>query len=131
MAVPAQFRPAQAPEPKPESDPRSEPMPDPKPSSAASAAGSIPRAGLLADEHDKLQLRLQHAVSGFVDDPRSAVEEAGALLDDLADRIHAALAERRSALRTSWQDADGDSATEDLRTALRSYRDLAERLLHL
>lgn len=101
-------------------------------STTSSAPRSVSGTGLLSsDERDKLQLRLQHAVNGFVDEPRPAVEAAGELLDDLALRIHQLVDERRGALRESWQDAGGKSGTEELRIALRSYRELAERLLRL
>ncbi|MFE9119944.1 hypothetical protein [Streptomyces sp. NPDC007172] len=82
-------------------------------------------------EREKLQLRLQHAVGGFVDEPRSAVEEAASAVDALTERIIETLGERRGTLRATWQDASGGSATEDMRMALREYRRLAERLLSL
>ncbi len=82
-------------------------------------------------ERDKLQLKLQHAVNGFVDTPRPAVEEADALLGELIARVGQILGERHSQLRDSWQEAAGDSATEELRTALREYRALTERLLRI
>ncbi|NNN36989.1 hypothetical protein HLK59_42920 [Streptomyces sp. S3(2020)] len=87
------------------------------------------------DESDKLSLRLQHAVAGFVDEPRNAVEEADHVMEEVASRVTDALTRRRRTLRTSWQDgADkhgnaGD--TEQLRLALRDYRELTDRLLHL
>ncbi|MFI5702935.1 hypothetical protein ACIA78_23180 [Streptomyces xanthochromogenes] len=82
-------------------------------------------------EREKLQLRLHHAVGGFVDEPRAAVEEAASAVDALTERIIETLGQRRGTLRASWQDASGGSATEDLRMALREYRRLAERLLSL
>jgi hypothetical protein len=87
------------------------------------------------EECDKLQLQLQHAVAGFVDEPRNAVEEADHVMEELASRVTDALTHRRRTLRTSWQDGEdkhgnaGD--TEQLRLALRDYRELADRLLHL
>ncbi|MGW1864467.1 hypothetical protein ACWCPS_02750 [Streptomyces mauvecolor] len=88
-------------------------------------------AVLPSEERDKLQLRVQHAVGGFVDEPRAAVEEAAAAVDALTERVVETLAQRRGTLRASWQDASGGAATEDLRLALRAYRRLAERLLSL
>ncbi|MER5971336.1 hypothetical protein ABT112_16625 [Streptomyces sp. NPDC002055] len=87
----------------------------------------LPRA-----ESDQLALRLQNAVIGFVDGPWRSVEEADALFEEATARITACLAERRRLLRTAWQEgaADGDGAgTEQLRTALRDYRDVMQRLL--
>ncbi|WP_037640578.1 hypothetical protein [Streptomyces bicolor] len=99
-------------------------------------------APLLAhEERDKLELRVQQAVAHFVDQPRAAVEEADHAVEDLVGRFTEALAERRRTLRRTWQSTDGadeipatadaaDTAdTEQLRLALRDYRELAERLL--
>ncbi|MGX1269671.1 hypothetical protein [Streptomyces phaeoluteigriseus] len=90
------------------------------------------------DESDKLSSRMQHAVAGFVDRPRDAVEEADHVLEDLAARLTEAVNSRRRTLRGSWQLADdkkGNAATvadtEQLRLALRDYRELTDRLLHI
>jgi hypothetical protein len=89
------------------------------------------------EECDKLSMRLQHAVAGFVDEPRSAVEEADHVLEEVAARFADAVKQRRHTLRNSWQSGDSgqDKAvaagdTEQLRLALRDYRELTERLLH-
>ncbi|MFF1306225.1 hypothetical protein [Streptomyces sp. NPDC058307] len=89
------------------------------------------------DESDKLSTRLQHAVAGFVDEPRSAVEEADQVLEEVATRFAEAVKQRRRTLRNSWQAGDGGrdkgvgaGDTEQLRLALRDYRELTERLLH-
>ncbi|MGY3201429.1 hypothetical protein [Streptomyces sp. TE5632] len=96
---------------------------------------------LLPDDHwHTLSEQLQHAVAGFVDAPRDSVEQADHMLEELAARFTDAVTERRRTLRRSWQTADGgegpDTAvtgtatdTEQLRLALRDYRELAERLL--
>ncbi|MGW2792764.1 hypothetical protein ACWC9H_22930 [Streptomyces sp. NPDC001251] len=98
----------------------------------AEAGGAVDGDAVLPPhEREKLQLRIQHAVGGFVDEPRSAVEEAASAVDALTERIIETLGERRGTLRATWQDASGGSATEDLRMALREYRRLAERLLSL
>ncbi|MGI5454415.1 hypothetical protein ACQEWB_14810 [Streptomyces sp. CA-249302] len=86
------------------------------------------------DECDKLELRLRNAVSGFVDGPRDAVQEADQVMEEIAGRFTEAVTRRRRALRTSWQDGgrsepDQHPDTEQLRLALRDYRELAERLL--
>lgn len=82
------------------------------------------------DECDKYELRMRHAVGGFVDGPRDSVEEADQVLEELAARFADAVARRRTKLRTSWQDKPGtDADTEQLRIALRDYREVTERLL--
>ncbi|WEH18357.1 hypothetical protein [Streptomyces sp. VNUA24] len=86
------------------------------------------------DENDKLATRLQHAVGGFVDEPRSAVEEADQVLEEVTARFTDAMTRRRRTLRTSWETSAGDRGstdTEQLRLALRDYRELTERLLRL
>ncbi|MET7568726.1 hypothetical protein ABZT04_09490 [Streptomyces sp. NPDC005492] len=82
------------------------------------------------DESDKFNLRLQHAVTGFVDEPRSAVEEADHVLEEVAARFTEAVTKRRATLHGSWE-TKGSEDTEQLRLALRDYRELTERLLHL
>ncbi|MFF3493873.1 hypothetical protein ACFYWS_21250 [Streptomyces sp. NPDC002795] len=82
-----------------------------------------------AGEHDALEGRLRHALTGFVDEPRAAVEEADHVLEDLTARLTETLASHRHTLRTSWEDSPED--TERLRQALRDYRETAERLLRL
>ncbi|MGW0710002.1 hypothetical protein ACWD4G_29285 [Streptomyces sp. NPDC002643] len=92
------------------------------------------------EECDKLGSRLRHAVGGFVDGPRTAVEEADHVLEEVAARVGDAVKQRRRTLRASWQGpaepgreaASGDSGdTEQLRLALRDYRELTERLLRM
>ncbi|MFF0061769.1 hypothetical protein ACFYRC_09500 [Streptomyces sp. NPDC005279] len=87
------------------------------------------------DECDKLTLRLQQSLGGFVDGPRHAVEEAAAILEDTADRITTALTERRQALRADWDSGKErrpvEADTEELRVALRAYREVTERLLRI
>ncbi|OEV06892.1 hypothetical protein AN219_33100, partial [Streptomyces nanshensis] len=98
------------------------------------------------DERDRLTARLHHAVSGFVDGPRRAVEQADDVFDEAARHLEQALAQRRRALREPWQHANGPGApeepgdpagpdseagTEQLRLALRRYKQATERLLRL
>ncbi|MFF4233638.1 hypothetical protein [Streptomyces sp. NPDC001820] len=87
------------------------------------------------DEREQLALRLQQSLTGFVDGPQHAVAEAAAVLDETAKQITAALTEQRHSLRAEWQGAGKDSSaeadTEELRVALRAYREVTERLLRL
>ncbi|MFE1247387.1 hypothetical protein [Streptomyces sp. NPDC058735] len=91
------------------------------------------------DETDKLGAQLHHAVAVFVDGPRAAVEEADHVLEEIAARFTEAVAQRRRALRHSWQSVQSDGGgkpvssadTEQLRLALKDYRELAERLMHV
>ncbi|MET9494606.1 hypothetical protein [Streptomyces sp. NPDC006552] len=89
-----------------------------------------PNSALVApDTREDLEGRLKHAVAGFVDQPRAAVEEADHVLEDLTAKLTETLAGRRRTLRTSWEESEED--TERLRLALRDYRETAERLLSL
>ncbi|MEU3342181.1 hypothetical protein [Streptomyces sp. NPDC006668] len=111
--------------------PRTEP--DHAPREPGAAADSPDRGAgqdlVSQDERDKLTLRLQQALTSFVDSPREAVEEADAVLDEVAARFTDTLTERRRILRAGWQDTHAQ--TEELRLALRQYREITERLLHM
>jgi hypothetical protein len=63
--------------------------------------------------------------AGFVDEPRQAVEEASRFVDDLVGQVADALQARRGQL------AGAEGSTEDLRLALRAYRQFVDRLLGL
>ncbi|AGS69276.1 hypothetical protein [Streptomyces collinus] len=95
--------------------------------------GSTPLLPHEETEHWESELR--RTAAGFVDEPRAAVEEADRELEEIAARFGEAVTRRRRALRMSWQDEEGGRAreadTEQLRLALRDYRELAGRLLHL
>uniref|UniRef100_A0AAU2V0F9 Uncharacterized protein n=1 Tax=Streptomyces sp. NBC_00003 TaxID=2903608 RepID=A0AAU2V0F9_9ACTN len=93
------------------------------------AAGSERRRLLPAGERDKLAVRLQQAVNNFVDGPRHAVEEADCTVDEMVTLLTNALAERQRILRANWRSQDTQAETEELRVALRQYRETAEQLL--
>lgn len=102
--------------------------------SPSSAAPGPSDTLLPAAEREEFTRRMHQAVKGFVDSPRHSVEEADALFEDVTRRIGAVLAERHRELRGSWHGPDGregTAETEELRNALRHYRDAAERLLRL
>ncbi|MFJ8078541.1 hypothetical protein ACIQ7Q_32585 [Streptomyces sp. NPDC096176] len=98
------------------------------PVTAPGAGDAEPRAAQLLPQPEREQLaqRLQHAMTGFVDAPRRAVEEAADVLEDTGDRLTAALADCRRSLGEGWRHEDD---TEELRLALRGYREVTERLL--
>lgn len=98
--------------------------------SSRSVQSSHGIALLAQDERDKLTLRLQHAVTGFVDGPQDSVEEADRVLAEVTERFTEAVERTRRTVRGSWQSGGDTGDTEKLRLALRDYRELAERLLH-
>ncbi|RPF37352.1 hypothetical protein [Streptomyces sp. TLI_185] len=104
----------------------------PEPGTSADGPDRKPGPDLVPQEdRDKLTLRLQQALNTFVDSPRQAVEEADTVFDDVATQFTDSLTERRRVLRASWQDQDTEAQTEELRLALRQYREITERLLHM
>jgi len=66
--------------------------------------------------------------TGFVDEPRKAVEEADALVAQVIKRLTEVFADERATLEQQWGRGEQVS-TEDLRQALRRYRSFFERLL--
>ncbi|MEU5179144.1 hypothetical protein [Streptomyces longwoodensis] len=107
-------------------------------SPATEAAGTDAPSLLPRDASDELAGRLRQTVVEFVDRPKEAVEEADRLLEELANRFTEAVTERRRTLRGAWHTDDtgkrgagSTTDTEQLRLALRDYRELAERLLHV
>ncbi|WP_261991440.1 hypothetical protein [Streptomyces sp. OR43] len=82
-------------------------------------------------DHDKLALRIQHAVSEFVESPRRAVEEAESTFDSVVEGLKDALEEQRRTLGGVGRDGDPGMRTEELRVTLQHYRDLTERLLNV
>jgi hypothetical protein len=66
--------------------------------------------------------------TGFVDEPRNAVEEADALVAEVMKRLAEIFADERRQLESQWERAEQIS-TEDLRLAMRRYRSFFERLL--
>jgi hypothetical protein len=68
--------------------------------------------------------------TGFVDQPRAAVEQADALVSQLVARLTDVFARERSALEGQWTKGENVS-TEDLRVALTRYRSFFHRLLSM
>ena len=63
----------------------------------------------------------------FVDDPRAAVGEAQSLVEEAIEALSAALRDQKTKLG-GWQDS-GSADTEQLRVAVRGYRDFLDRVL--
>jgi hypothetical protein len=68
--------------------------------------------------------------TGFVDEPRAAVEQADALVSQVVTRLTEVFARERSTLEGQWTKGDNVS-TEDLRIALTRYRSFFHRLLSM
>ena len=84
---------------------------------------------LFADgELSDLRTRWTDVQSAFVDDPRDCVQKADGLVADVVDRLTAGFSTARAQLEEQW-DRGEEVSTEDLRVALKRYREFFERLL--
>ena len=68
--------------------------------------------------------------TGFVDQPRAAVEQADALVSQVVTRLTEVFTRERSTLEGQWTKGENVS-TEDLRIALTRYRSFFHRLLSM
>jgi hypothetical protein len=92
---------------------------------APAAEPATPAAAAL--DAEGIRNRFLDIQAGFVDEPRQAVEEAGRLVEELSQQVIDALQAQRGQLQVPVAEA----STEDLRLALRSYRQFVDRLLGL
>jgi hypothetical protein len=77
-----------------------------------------------------LRARWQTIQTGFVDEPRRAVEEADALVAEAIKHLAESFAATRANLEREW-DKGEDVSTEDLRQVLRRYRSFFSHLLEI
>ncbi|HKF34001.1 MAG TPA: hypothetical protein VKB37_16700 [Jatrophihabitantaceae bacterium] len=80
------------------------------------------------DELQSVRSRWQEIQADFVDEPRSAVQEADKLVADLMQHLAQVFAAERDQLESRWSTGEQVS-TEDLRQGLQRYRSFFERLL--
>ena len=100
------------------------------PSAPAAATDARALPMFSADETTGYRTRWEAVQTGFVDEPRKAVEEADALVAQVIKRLTEVFADERTTLEHQWDQGDQIS-TEDLRIALRKYRSFFDRLLSL
>jgi hypothetical protein len=99
----------------------------PQPAHAPAAAATGPTALLVSLDAEGVRRRLLDIQASFVDEPRQAVQEAGRFADELVQQVIEVLQAQRSQLHGTAAEDD----TEQLRLALRGYRQLVDRLLAL
>jgi hypothetical protein len=92
----------------------------------ASGSGNEPL--FAGEDAERFRGRWQEIQAGFVDEPRTAVQDADGLVAELMQRLAESFSAERSSLESQW-DGDGDVSTEDLRVALQRYRSFFDRLL--
>ncbi|MFI9383637.1 hypothetical protein [Kutzneria sp. NPDC052558] len=87
-------------------------------------------ADLLFDQADaaRFRERWREVQTGFVDDPKRAVQDADVLVAELMREVASAFSQRKRVLEGQWREGS-DAETEDLRLALRGYRAFVDQLL--
>jgi len=117
--------------PAPVAEPPADTPADAPAATEAPAAADAPAAetpALLGSlDAGAIRNRFLDIQAGFIDEPRQAVEEAGRFVDDLLRQVTDALQQQRGQLAGATDEA----STEDLRLALRAYRQFVDRLLGL
>jgi len=79
-------------------------------------------------ESEHFRTRWNEIQGRFVDEPRSAVQEADTLVSEVIEKITEMFANEHGALEEQWKEGK-DVSTEDLRQALQHYRSFFNRLV--
>jgi hypothetical protein len=85
---------------------------------------------LPADYSGDMRTRWEAIQTGFVDDPRIAVQQADELVASAIGKLAESFAGERANLEEQWSKGH-DVSTENLRQALRRYRAFFHRLLSI
>jgi hypothetical protein len=97
-------------------------------SSTVGTEPSTEKSLFAENELSGLRSRWDDVQSGFVDDPKECVQKADGLVSDVVDQLTTGFSEARSRLEAQWARGE-EASTEDLRLALKRYREFFERLL--
>jgi hypothetical protein len=79
-------------------------------------------------ESESLRTRWSEIQGKFVDEPRSAVQQADALVADVIEKITQTFTSERNTLENQWKEGN-EVTTEDLRQTLQHYRSFFNRLI--
>ena len=82
------------------------------------------------DQLRDLQSKWNNIQTGFVDEPRTAVQDADGLVASTMQQLAEAFSRERAKLEQQWGRGDSVS-TEDLRVAFQRYRSFFRRMLSL
>jgi hypothetical protein len=96
-------------------------------SAVTANTGSL-AALLNTKESEDLRMRWNDIQGGFVDEPRTSVQQADALVTEVVKKIIEMFAEEHDSLESQWNQGV-DVSTEDLRMALQHYRSFFNRLV--
>jgi hypothetical protein len=96
--------------------------------SSAESTDSATDESLFGDLLSGLRSRWDDVQASFVDDPKQCVQKADRLVSDVVDRLKAGFDQARSRLEEPWARGE-EASTEDLRQALKRYREFFQRLL--
>ena len=113
--------PSLQPAPQRQAERRDEPIQGPELSSGEAALFGKADATRFHDRWQEIQ-------SGFVDQPRKAVERADVLVAEMMKHLAEVFANERATLEHQWDRGD-NVTTEDLRVTLQRYRSFFDRLL--
>ena len=75
-----------------------------------------------------MRARWDDVQAAFVDAPKECVQKADALVAEVVEQLTTGFSEARSRLEAQWARGE-DASTEDLRLALKRYREFFQRLL--
>ena len=80
------------------------------------------------EESEQFRTRWNEIQGKFVDEPRSAVQQADKLVSDVIEQVTQMFASEHRSLESQWNQGN-DVSTEDLRVALQHYRSFFNRLV--
>jgi hypothetical protein len=128
-------------EPLSTADPASANRPDARPDSQRASSRERPESAPVEEGRgsgpllpqglvQELRSRWDAIQTGFVDEPRNAVQQADELVALAIKHLAQSFTDQRNQLERQW-DRSGDVSTEDLRIGLQRYRAFFHRLLSM
>jgi len=88
----------------------------------------LPAALFNLEESEQFRTRWSEIQGKFVDEPRSAVQQADALVSEVIEKITQMFSHEHGSLEGQWNQGN-DVSTEELRMALKHYRSFFNRLI--